>query len=323
MASLFPGHRIGRLQSSILRLLAEKPRTVDALHAELPTYRRDNVLRSVKVLERSGRVVGDDAATPTYAVQGGVPIPDATPTREVAVPRNEYTALTVAFLLLSQGSPRAPTELFPPHTVTRKFALRALESLLQLDLIEPAANGCFVIKNAQAFKSTWADERRFCAVLGKECSTEQAYSMSLLLSGNGSLREDAAAAAVLYEDIGQENTARRTGLSTPTVTALRRVASLAPEVQEAMEANDLGARWILSFPADVSSSEVMAAIAMAGIAGMEHEAEEEPGAADAEPGNAELLATCVKLCAFTADAIARMESKLTFLANELGYRERE
>lgn len=322
MASLFPGHRIGRLQSSILRLLAEKPRTVDALHAELPAYRRDNVLRSVKVLERSGRIAGDDAATPTYAVQRGIPVPDATPAREVAVPRNEYTALTVAFLLLSQGSPRAPTELFPPHTVTRKFALRALESLLQLDLIEPAANGCFVIKNAQAFKSTWADERRFCAVLGKECSTEQAYSMGLLLSGNGSLREDAAAAAVLYEDIGQENTARRTGLSTPTVTALRRIASLAPEVQESMEANDLGARWILSFPADVSSSEVMAAIAShQAIPGEDTVAEAD--AAEAEPGNAELLATCVKLCAFTADAIARMESKLTFLANELGYRERE
>lgn len=317
--------RIGRLQSSILRLLAEKPRTVDALHAELPAYRRDNVLRSVKVLERSGKVVADGAAPPAYTVtQGHAPVFDVPPRREAAVPRNEYTALTVAFLLLSQGSPRAPTELFPPHAVARKFALRTLESLLQLDLIEPAANGCFVIKNAQAFKSTWADERRFCAVLGKECSTEQAYSMSLLLSGNGSLREDAAAAAVLYEDIGQENTARRTGLSTPTVTALRRVASLAPEVQEAMEANDLGARWILSFPADVSSPEVMAAIAShQAIPGEDMEVAEAAEAAEAEPGNAELLATCVKLCAFTADAVARMESKLTFLANELGYRERE
>jgi len=79
----------------------------------------------------------------------------------------------------------------------------------------------------------------------------------------------------------------------------------------------------LSFPADVSSSEVMAAIASHQAIPGEDTEVAEADAAEAEPGNAELLATCVKLCAFTADAIARMESKLTFLANELGYRERE
>lgn len=318
--------RIGRLQRQILQLLGESPRGIDSLHAELPAYRRDNVSRAVSLLRRKGRIV--DTGNDMLARLEQAPAAPAAPQRKRgSVPRHEYTALAAAFLLLSQGAHRTGDELFPPHAVSRDFASRATDALERLRLIERAPNGCYAIMDAKLFQDTWADERLFRAALGWGCETEEAYSMSLLLGGNGSLREDAAAAAVLYECIGQENVARRTGLPVPTVTALRRIAALAPGTQEAIALAGLPARWILGIPSGTPEESILAA-----ITSEPHERSQGTPAEASRPDelagmlelpNAELLANCFKLCAFTADTVAKMERQLAFLASELGYRERE
>ena len=312
-------NRIGRLQRNIIRLLAESPRRVDVLHAALPAYRRDNVLRAVRHLKRQGFIVDDGG---TLSCPEPPVLNDEK--RAASIARHEYGALSSAFLLLSQGAPCTGDELFPPNAVSRQFAAKAIDALERARLIEQLT-GCYSIADGRLFQSTWADERLFCATLGWECDTEQAYSIALLLGG-GSLREEAAAAAVLYECIGQWNTSRRTGLPVGQITALRRVAALSPETQDAMVRRGLNARWILGFPAGTPEPEVVAAI--------ESGPPEKPQAAAADSDSsggeppselpdAELLAHCLKLCAFTAATVARMERKLDFLATELGYHERE
>lgn len=335
--------RIGKLQASILGVLGSGARTLADLQKHFAAeYRHDNVARAVGILEHRGMIedshprgppgttrrnrhygIIDLTAAAKDMIDNGEVI--ASPVAPVARERGaskhvEYGALARAFLGLSSGDPLKADEVFPSRVGRREFALRTMETLQRLGLIEPVSNDRFVLKDPKAFRATWADEHLFCAVLGRECSKEQAESMSALLNG-GSLREEAAAAAFLYNVIGQENTARRTGLSSSAVMALRRVAALAPEVQEAMEKRGLGARWILNFVHDASTAKLLAAMESGELlASIEPEPVQMREPADDGPGAAEMLATCLKLCAFTAEAVAGMERKLDFLAKELGYR---
>lgn len=302
--------RIGRLQRAIIEALAERPRSVADLSQHLGAERTDNLRRSLAALAAAGRLVERNGLLrlEEHTWKGS-----RLRTSE-RMWRREYKALTQAFMLLSIGDPVGAEELFPPRRAGSEFGKRMLQRLQDAHVMEFVADNLFGVKDKRAMQDIWGHEAKFCALGEWSVTAAHIDDVQTLLSGGPLLRQ-ASAAAALCESLGQENVYRRTGLSTVALKDLRNAAAVPASVVDALEQRGLGAAWLRDVDLEASAE------ALIGImdppAPPYREASNDGDADDLD--HEQLLVTCVKLCAATADIVAKMERRLDWLAKELGY----
>ncbi len=313
--------RSGRLQRSLLDALASGPLTRQELRQRVDA-RADNFGRSLAILLSEGKVRSSDGAFALASDDDRQP-PFARPYKGYrpygSTPWvTAYRELTQLFIDLASGE-----ELHLPDDPHHPMRLHVVDQLLaQGVLVRQGPRASLTVADPKALKRIWADERAFCTLAGWEIEAQHAEHMAALLRG-GDRRSEAAAATHLYRVIGQNNTARRTGLSPEHISALRTFATLPDAVQAHLESRGLHVRAALHFRFCRSEDEMLSKLAeLEGAETTPTEPDESRTASvndDAPVSDRQLLETCVKLCAAVAEIAAELNRKVDWLAKELGY----
>lgn len=331
-----PQKRTGHQQRAILAALGSGPTTADRLRSLVADGgRADNFSRALRTLQQRGDVVANDAG---LLILGSRPCVAASKDGDDYLPgrgpwKARYRALCYLFDALASGTAVRISSV--PGIVSHAdvlLASRAAQRLEEQGVVRRHfADGSvfqLVKHGGAALKRIWSHERAFCQIAGWDITHAHAEHMAALLRGD-SLRQEAAAASFLYDVLGQNNVSRRSGLGAEALARLRLIAGLPVAVQEAMERRGLPPTFVRNLPMGASEQDLLALIEdpTGGYEEASKSSRDDPLCSPQQSSDPaalqqnELLATCVKLCAVTAELVSAMERKLDWLAKELGYEE--